>query len=1038
LLWSEADRSLRDDGLWPRLAIDSQGRSVVAFITPVFGTVLWMIAVEREGRWNAVRIHLATGSDVEGRVPRISDQRFARGVVGQTGQSLLAWAPSVSTAPSGRVLCGYGSGFLRLVEIDTPSLSLSQTGVDVDRTLGFFPALAPRANGAAVLTYKDMFGSAELGAASRDELFYFCEENHNEVPSRNSGPLPPTHFIGGLLSLEDFGAHEALNCDRLVSPEEASPDTIVALGVLSALGFTNTFDQFLRSAADRKRPLAMIRSLLRDRQFHVMFNPSGQFRFQFPFQFEWSHPGLSAMIDRLPSWPGVLQYTVDNTAFPDEDIERFDVAIVVNPVATLEARFGDDLDRAAGSRSGSRARMPISEELYRLLTVQHGLTLSNRTALQITRVLAAQEQASTPGRNWIIVDPNPFDDVRLLYPTAVQPEDGSADPTEQALPLTYRLSRREDGGIEVRLDPIVTITDRARFRDRNGHLAPCGVSQHWWDLFASTGFVAELTGALPDVSQLIQNDEVTIHHVLVRGVHLDRYEWLRPAGGQQGAIGFTYAVAQFAAAGVDNAEHAHFHSWTTEPSTIDVVAAPFINAHERVEWHVRDLGFRQGHVEVDVQDWGDFQWVRDLLPFVPVVGSAFVAIAGRIIGWLAEYEANQRTQRFGGLGGELRSRLQQFTDEAFGDQHTEAVFLDRWWLWRWGRLPLPPAPQTRLTTVPAELHFGGTTLGAPPAIRPFLLSNDGMLPVMIDELRITQGDDAFRVDLAPPWPVVLARGASQTVVLAFAPQGSVGIRTGEITVRFNGTESLTLPLDGRAEPAPVPRLRTVPPDRVHFGSVVVGQIAQASVEMRNEGQGALEVRAAVIDADPGAQGAFTATAQTPLVVESSAATQIAVVFAPRATTPGAARARLQIESNDPDRPIVWIELFGAAAASQILVTPHRITFNPSPLVSELPPGMGSTRTIYVYNTGTASLTVQGSSFRAVDPAGSVSPHFQVLDLQGGPVPEATLVMQGGQSLGFSVMFRPTAVGPHEARIHIASSDATRPLIVIPVLGEGIA
>jgi hypothetical protein len=399
---------------------------------------------------------------------------------------------------------------------------------------------------------------------------------------------------------------------------------------------------------------------------------------------------------------------------------------------------------------------------------------------------------------------------------------------------------------------------------------------------------------------------------------------------------------------------------------------------------------------------------------------------------------NQRQQQFGGLGGELRQRLQQFTDEVFGDQHTEAVFLDRWWLWRWGRLPLPPAPVSRLTTVPAELHFGGIALGAPGAIRPFLLSNDGMLPIMIDDVSVTQGGNAFSVDLAPPWPVVLTSGASQSVAIAFAPQGSAGVRAGEVTIRFNGSESLTLLLDGRADPPPVPRLRTIPPDRLHFGSVVVGQTASVPIEVHNEGQGALVVRALAIESDPAAQADFTVTAQTPLVIEPWTATQIAVIFAPRDAAPAAARARLRIESNDPDRPVAWIELFGAAAASQILVTPDRITFNPSPLASELPPGMGSSRTIYVYNTGTASLTVHGSSFRPLDASGSVSQHFLVLNFQGAPMPEQTLVMQAGQSLGFNVMFRPTAVGPHEATIRIASSDTTRPLIVIPIFGEGIA
>ena len=116
----------------------------------------------------------------------------------------------------------------------------------------------------------------------------------------------------------------------------------------------------------------------------------------------------------------------------------------------------------------------------------------------------------------------------------------------------------------------------------------------------------------------------------------------------------------------------------------------------------------------------------------------------------------------------------------------------------------------------------------------------------------------------------------------------------------------------------------------------------------------------------------------------------------------------------------------------------QIAFNPSPLASTLPPGLGSTRGLDLYNLGADPLTIAAGSFQVIDAAnGQVSPHYTILDATGQPFPQNNLSLNGGASASLSILFRPITVGDHPARIIIAPTDPAQPPVTVSITGQGV-
>jgi hypothetical protein len=120
----------------------------------------------------------------------------------------------------------------------------------------------------------------------------------------------------------------------------------------------------------------------------------------------------------------------------------------------------------------------------------------------------------------------------------------------------------------------------------------------------------------------------------------------------------------------------------------------------------------------------------------------------------------------------------------------------------------------------------------------------------------------------------------------------------------------------------------VSPTEISLGPVQVGVDPPATgvVEVRNTGEGDLEIRALDLD-DP--DSPFSVGAPGTLLLASGASTEAVVTFDP----PGSDTwtDTLRIQSNDPDRPVVTVDLSGQGLAPEIDLDPAELDLGAPPI-----------------------------------------------------------------------------------------------------------
>jgi hypothetical protein len=225
------------------------------------------------------------------------------------------------------------------------------------------------------------------------------------------------------------------------------------------------------------------------------------------------------------------------------------------------------------------------------------------------------------------------------------------------------------------------------------------------------------------------------------------------------------------------------------------------------------------------------------------------------------------------------------------------------------------------------------------------------------------------------------------------------------------------------------------PRQLSFGVINVGATATLRLTLANDGAAPLKISAVRIEGPD--FKLFELAGPAPALIQVGQTALLPVRFTPAGAGAGR-QATLVIESNARNSPRLDVGLSGAGAAAGLRVDPAQIAFNPSPLASTLPPGLGSQRGLMIYNVGAAVLTIVGSSFRVLDAgSGQVSPHFTILGPGGQPFPQNNLQLNAGAFQSLSVLFRPVAVGDHAARIRITPTDQAEPPVTVSISGRGV-
>jgi len=196
------------------------------------------------------------------------------------------------------------------------------------------------------------------------------------------------------------------------------------------------------------------------------------------------------------------------------------------------------------------------------------------------------------------------------------------------------------------------------------------------------------------------------------------------------------------------------------------------------------------------------------------------------------------------------------------------------------------------------------------------------------------------------------------------------------------------------------------PHLVDFGAVPTGEFEVAEVHIRNSGEDTLQLHDFVLS-----NPSVTQLESEPsnLLLEQNDGTTLRVGFYPAAD--GLLSSQLLIYSNDPDTPIVVVELRGDGLGGHLLIDPPSFDFG------DLEIGCSSELTVALSNDGRADLVIESVELEQLSDPEEVF----LLDPMSGPV-----VLPPGQSMSLGLHYIPTDVIPNTSILRVFSDDAGSP------------
>lgn len=213
---------------------------------------------------------------------------------------------------------------------------------------------------------------------------------------------------------------------------------------------------------------------------------------------------------------------------------------------------------------------------------------------------------------------------------------------------------------------------------------------------------------------------------------------------------------------------------------------------------------------------------------------------------------------------------------------------------------------------------------------------------------------------------------------------------------------------------PVPAI-TVDPLVIDFGAQQVGEDAEpVVVTVTNVGEGLLTLGDIGLTTT---SSPFTLTEPDAGLLDPGASTTFLVGF--RADEAGTVSGEIDVQSNDPEHPVVPIALTGAGLAPDITVEPSDWDFG------TLDYGGSASVDVTVRNDGAAPLAISDITYTTTSSA--------ELSLRASPGP---LTLAPGESTVLSVDYSPADDSPDEGYITVYSDDPDESRAVATQIGNG--
>ena len=210
---------------------------------------------------------------------------------------------------------------------------------------------------------------------------------------------------------------------------------------------------------------------------------------------------------------------------------------------------------------------------------------------------------------------------------------------------------------------------------------------------------------------------------------------------------------------------------------------------------------------------------------------------------------------------------------------------------------------------------------------------------------------------------------------------------------------------------------TLSADQIDFEEVVLGYQSTIGVTIGNEGRGDLELSRVALD--EASSFDFTVPGLDTFVLAPGASTELKVRYQPDVV--GQDRGQVEIVSNDPDRPMVELNLDAFGTEPLVDIDPVTLWFGQVDL------GDSRSRDLEIAARGSGTLVLQ--ELNLLDDAGDA---FS-LSLPAGVVLPYRLVT--GLAISAEVTFTPPDTGEWVRELQVLTNDPTTPEVLVSLLGN---
>jgi hypothetical protein len=312
---------------------------------------------------------------------------------------------------------------------------------------------------------------------------------------------------------------------------------------------------------------------------------------------------------------------------------------------------------------------------------------------------------------------------------------------------------------------------------------------------------------------------------------------------------------------------------------------------------------------------------------------------------------------------------------------------------------IPPAGECQIDVMPLALDFGSVEVGEIATLFT-AIGNNGTTDCVVSSLTLTGIDFSLGAG-APGVPFTVSLGGQIDVPVDYAPT-DIGGDSGTLDVVSDDTNSPTVTVS-LAGTGVAPRDIDVNPPALDFGSVEIPSTATRTVTLQNLGGAALTVTGLTLTGS--AEFEFGATVPfPPFVLGPGASTDVSIDYSP--VDENSDSGTLEVESDDPDEPLVSVPLSGTGVAPASLCD-----INVSPLSLDLGTvdvGTLVTGWVFLSNTGPEDCVVSAMSLTG-DPDFSFNP---------ATVPPPFTVRTGGSTRGIGIDYLPSNANTHSTTLEV--------------------